>query len=136
MRYILRACIPRENTDKYVDELIAAIDALVDDGKLVGSDEDIDEAVAMYSALADYQTALVTNADDLALAIKLRDRVAGDVNGDQYITNSDYNAVVLSLLGYNNDYDADRLDVNCDGVVTSLDSLALMQHMLGIASLY
>ena len=24
MRYILRACIPRENTDKYVDELIAA----------------------------------------------------------------------------------------------------------------
>ena len=24
MRYILRACIPRENTDKYVDELISA----------------------------------------------------------------------------------------------------------------
>ena len=106
------------------------------DGKLVGSDEAVDDAVDMYSALADYQLALVTNADKLALAIKLRDRVAGDVNGDQYITASDYNAVVLSLLGYNNKYDADSLDVNLDGSVTSADSLALLQHMLGIASLY
>lgn len=118
-----------------VDELNAALDALVVDGKVVATDEEITTAEAMYGALAHYQLGLVENAENLALAIEARDRIAGDVNGDKKITSSDYSALVLALLGYSNEYTDKALDVDASGTVDSADSLALMQHMLGIATL-
>jgi len=118
-----------------VSELNAAIDALVVDGTVVATDDEITTAETMYSALADYQLPLVENADKLALAIESRDRIAGDINGDKRITASDYSALVLALLGHSSDYTDKALDVDSSGTVDSADSLALMQHMLGIATL-
>jgi len=118
-----------------VDELNTALAGLVENGKVVASKEEITTAEMMYGALADYQLPLVENAENLALAIKHRDRLAGDVNGDDKITAADYSALVLNLLGYNSEYDSYNLDIDQSGTVDSADSLALLQHMLGIAKL-
>ena len=118
-----------------IDELNTAIAGLVVDGKLVASEEEVYTANAMYNALSSYQLPLVEDAETLTLANKLLTKVIGDVNGDKLITSTDYNALRLSLLGYNNEYEADALDVDQSGEVNSADSLALLQHMLGIATL-
>ncbi len=118
-----------------VDELNLVLDGLVEDGKVVASKEEINTAEAMYNALADYQLPLVENKENLAMAIKHRDRVLGDVNGDDKITVVDYSALILSLLGRNTDYDQYNLDVDQSGTVDSGDTLALLQHMLGISNL-
>ena len=118
-----------------VDQLNDVLEGLVEGGKVVATDEEINTAEAMYNALADYQLPLVEKAENLALAIKHRDRVLGDVNGDDKVTAVDYSALILSLLGRNTAYEQYNLDVDQSGTVDSGDSLALLQHMLGISTL-
>ena len=56
--------------------------------------------------------------------------IAGDVNGDGYVTSADVTAIYDVLLGTNNKFES-TADVNGDGYVTSADVTAVYDILLG-----
>ena len=59
------------------------------------------------------------------------DTVAGDVNGDGYVTSADVTAIYDVLLGTDNTFET-TADVNGDGYITSADVTAIYDILLGI----
>ena len=129
--------------DEYKADLIAAVEALAEDGDSEASQQIIADAVAAIEALEyDEEKSLEEN---LAAAEELTDGVAealaeqraadaiilGDVNGDGKINTVDASYILMYLVGnVPDDFVEAAADVDGNGIINTLDATAILKKLV------